>query len=81
MTSSNLIWQFLLPEFVQTLNLSDPAVNALQFLDVIVMKDPSQKAHFYRNTLKDALPFIPRVSIVWQLNSFIVFNINLIPFL
>lgn len=38
-------------------------MNALQFLDVIVMKDPSQKAHFYRNTLKDALPFIPRVSI------------------
>lgn len=27
------------------------------------MKDPTQKAHFYRSTLKDALPFIPRVSI------------------
>lgn len=44
---------------------SDPAVHALQFLDVINMKDPTQKAHFYRSTLKDALPFIPRVS-PWQ---------------
>lgn len=41
---------------------SDPAVHALQFLDVINMKDPTQKAHFYRNTLKDALPNIPKVS-------------------
>ncbi|KAJ8976485.1 hypothetical protein NQ317_013706 [Molorchus minor] len=24
------------------------------------MKDPTQKAHFYRNTLKEALPFIPK---------------------
>lgn len=40
---------------------SDPAVHALQFLDVINMKDPTQKAHFYRNTLKEALPFIPKV--------------------
>ncbi|XP_023311083.1 SCY1-like protein 2 [Anoplophora glabripennis] len=39
---------------------SDPAVHALQFLDVINMKDPTQKAHFYRNTLKEALPFIPK---------------------
>ncbi|XP_063239604.1 SCY1-like protein 2 [Bacillus rossius redtenbacheri] len=39
---------------------SDPAVHALQFLDVINMKDPSQKSHFYRNTLKDVLPYIPR---------------------
>lgn len=41
---------------------SDPAVHALQFLDVINMKDPTQKAHFYRNTLREVLPFIPRVS-------------------
>lgn len=41
---------------------SDPAVHALQFLDVINMKDPTQKAHFYRTTLKEVLPFIPRVS-------------------
>jgi hypothetical protein len=40
---------------------SDPVVQALQFLDVINMKDPSQKAHFYRNTLKEVLPYIPRV--------------------
>lgn len=26
------------------------------------MKDPTQKAHFYRNTLKDVLPYIHRVS-------------------
>ncbi|XP_024084820.1 SCY1-like protein 2 isoform X2 [Cimex lectularius] len=48
----------------QTLTLityfSDPSVQALQFLDVINMKDPTQKNHFYRNTLKDALPYIPR---------------------
>lgn len=41
---------------------SDPAVHALQFLDVINMKDPTQKTHFYRSTLKDVLPYIPRVS-------------------
>lgn len=45
-----------------SLTSSDPAVHALQFLDVINMKDPTQKAYFYRSTLKDALPFIPRVS-------------------
>lgn len=28
------------------------------------MKDPTQKTHFYRNTLREALPFIPRVSII-----------------
>ncbi|KAK6629258.1 hypothetical protein RUM43_003075 [Polyplax serrata] len=39
---------------------SDPAVHALQFLDVIKMKDPSQKSHFYRNTLKEMLPYIPK---------------------
>ncbi|XP_065171886.1 SCY1-like protein 2 isoform X3 [Atheta coriaria] len=39
---------------------SDPAVHALQFLDVINMKDPTQKAHFYRSTLKEALPYVPK---------------------
>ncbi|XP_068083856.1 SCY1-like protein 2 [Anabrus simplex] len=39
---------------------SDPSVHALQFLDVINMKDPTQKSHFYRNTLKEVLPYIPR---------------------
>ncbi|XP_011314045.1 SCY1-like protein 2 isoform X2 [Fopius arisanus] len=38
---------------------SDPSVYALQFLDVINMKDPNQKSHFYKNTLKEVLPFIP----------------------
>ena len=40
---------------------SDPAVQALQFLDVISMKDPSQKAQFFRITLTQVFPFIPRV--------------------
>jgi SCY1-like protein 2 len=40
---------------------SDPVVHALQFLDVINMKDPSQKSHFYRATLTDILPAIPKV--------------------
>ncbi|GJQ76912.1 hypothetical protein Trydic_g15113 [Trypoxylus dichotomus] len=39
---------------------SDPAVHALQFIDVINMKDPSQKNHFLRSTLKEALPYIPK---------------------
>lgn len=42
---------------------SDPGVHALQFLDVINMKDPTQKVHFYKNTLSEALPFIPKVGI------------------
>lgn len=40
---------------------SDASVQALQFLDVISMKDPSQKAAFYRGQLMDVLPMIPRV--------------------
>ncbi|XP_076052800.1 SCY1-like protein bma [Oratosquilla oratoria] len=39
---------------------SDPVVHALQFLDVINMKDPTQKGHFYRTTLMDVLPHIPK---------------------
>lgn len=37
-------------------------VHALQFLDVINMKDPTQKTHFYRTTLMETLPTIPKVS-------------------
>ena len=44
---------------------SDPAVQALQFLDVIGMKDPSQKAQFFRTTLTEVFPFIPRVNLFW----------------
>ena len=40
---------------------SDPAVQALQFLDIIGMKDPSQKAQFFRTTLTQVFPYIPRV--------------------
>ncbi|XP_060534730.1 SCY1-like protein 2 isoform X3 [Cylas formicarius] len=38
----------------------DPCVHALKNLDTIMMKDPTQKNHFYRNTLKDALPYVPK---------------------
>ncbi|XP_069967911.1 SCY1-like protein 2 isoform X2 [Bactrocera oleae] len=44
---------------------SDPAVNALKFLDVVNMKDTSQKSHFYKNTLMEAMPLIPR-KLWWQ---------------
>ena len=37
-------------------------MHALQFLDVINMKDPGQKSQFYRCTLKEVLPLIPKVS-------------------
>ena len=37
-------------------------MQALQFLDVISMKDPSQKAQFFRTTLTEVIPFIPRVN-------------------
>lgn len=40
---------------------SDPGVNALQFLDVINMKDVQQKRHFFSTTLPDSLKHIPRV--------------------
>lgn len=61
----------LLSLYLPTHTNSDSAVHALQFLDVINMKDPTQKAHFYRNTLKDALPFIPRVStLLFSLSSY-----------
>lgn len=41
------------------------AISAMQFLDVVTMKDPNQKAHFYRHTLIDALPTIPK-KLRWQ---------------
>ena len=40
---------------------SDSVVQALQFLDVINMKDPNQKGTFYRTTLIQVLPHIPKV--------------------
>lgn len=38
----------------------DPAVHALQYLDVIQMKDTTHKSHFY-HSLKGALISIPKV--------------------
>uniref|UniRef100_A0A1B0FF22 Protein kinase domain-containing protein n=1 Tax=Glossina morsitans morsitans TaxID=37546 RepID=A0A1B0FF22_GLOMM len=43
----------------------DPAVNALKFLDVVNMKDTSQKSHFYKVTLMETMPLIPR-KLWWQ---------------
>lgn len=52
--------------------LSDAAVHALQFLDVINMKDPGQKSQFYRTTLKDMLPCIPKVfNYILSLNLYV----------
>lgn len=39
----------------------DPFVHALQFLDVSKMKDVHQKEHFYTTTLKELLPYMPKV--------------------
>ncbi|CAH0402045.1 unnamed protein product [Chilo suppressalis] len=44
---------------------SEPAIHAMQFLDVITMKDPNQKSNFYRTILIDALPYIPK-KLRWQ---------------
>ena len=40
----------------------DPAVQALQFLECIESKDTNQKAQFFRNSLVEVLPIIPKVS-------------------
>ena len=40
---------------------SDPAVQALQYLDGIHSKDPKEKAQFFRTTLTDVFPLIPQV--------------------
>ncbi|XP_026500292.1 SCY1-like protein 2 isoform X2 [Vanessa tameamea] len=45
---------------------SEPAIQAMQFLDVISMKDDAQKIHFYKGPLIEALPFIPK-KLRWQL--------------
>ncbi|XP_013179550.1 PREDICTED: SCY1-like protein 2 isoform X2 [Papilio xuthus] len=44
---------------------SEPAIQAMQFLDVITMKDPHQKANFYTTMLLEALPYIPK-KLRWQ---------------
>ncbi|KAF9417588.1 hypothetical protein HW555_005295 [Spodoptera exigua] len=41
----------------------EQAIAAMQFLDVVTMKDPNQKAHFYRTTLIEALPSIPKTEV------------------
>uniref|UniRef100_A0A1I8NLZ2 Protein kinase domain-containing protein n=1 Tax=Stomoxys calcitrans TaxID=35570 RepID=A0A1I8NLZ2_STOCA len=43
----------------------DPAVNALKFLDVVNMKDTSQKSQFYKVTLMESMPLIPK-KLWWQ---------------
>ncbi|CAK1588685.1 unnamed protein product [Parnassius mnemosyne] len=44
---------------------NEPAIQAMQFLDVITMKDPQQKINFYLVALMDALPYIPK-KLRWQ---------------
>lgn len=41
---------------------SDRFVETIQTLDIINMKDLTQKCQFYKITLKESLPFIPKVS-------------------
>ncbi|KAH8378837.1 hypothetical protein KR009_001709, partial [Drosophila setifemur] len=43
----------------------DPAISALKFLDVVNMKDTQQKSQFYKSTLIEAMPMIPR-KLWWQ---------------
>ena len=38
----------------------DPAVQALQFLECIESKDTNQKAQFFRNSLVEVFPIIPK---------------------
>ncbi|XP_022236702.1 SCY1-like protein 2, partial [Limulus polyphemus] len=47
-------------DFAMIKYFMDPSVHALQYLDVIQMKDTTHKSHFY-HSLKGALPNIPRV--------------------
>ena len=47
---------------VSILISSDPAVQALQYLDGIHSKDPKEKAQFFRTTLTEVFPLIPQVS-------------------
>ena len=39
----------------------DPAVQALQFLESLDSKDTNQKAQFFRNSLTEVFPIIPKV--------------------
>lgn len=50
---------FFLPFLIHR---NESLLHVLQFLDVINMKDTTQKAHFYKTTLRDALAYIPRVN-------------------
>ncbi|CAH0578222.1 unnamed protein product [Chrysodeixis includens] len=55
----------LLPLIKYFKGQNEQAISAMQFLDVVTMKDPNQKANFYRTTLIDALPYIPK-KLRWQ---------------
>ena len=50
---------------MQNKYFGDSSVHALQYLDLIQMKDANHKANFYHN-LKNVLPFIPKVSVERQ---------------
>ncbi|XP_077302425.1 SCY1-like protein bma [Arctopsyche grandis] len=44
---------------------NDLPIQTLQALDVLLMKEPNQKSTFYRTTMMEVLPYIPR-KIWWQ---------------
>ena len=48
----------------------DPAVQALEFLECINSKDTNQKAQFFRNSLPEVFPIIPKVEIYWFYSVF-----------
>ena len=43
---------------------SDPAVQALQFLECLNCKETNQKAQFFRTSLVEVFPIIPKVVLV-----------------
>lgn len=47
----------------------DPGVHALQYLDMIHLKDSSHKANFYPS-LKGVLCTIPKVHVIMWLSSY-----------
>ena len=62
---------------VSILISSDPAVQALQYLDGIHSKDPKEKAQFFRTTLTEVFPLIPQVS--FHIIGMICFN-DILPY-
>lgn len=73
--SKRYIICFLIEAIFILIFYREPAVHSMQFLDVINMKDPSQKAHFYRVTLRDNLHTIPKVKLVVSIVCYYYFGL------